>query len=103
METHELTGCMAPRDADELVLPTSLGTWFSFWHIMPCACGARDASAAGAGFGFALNTATTFDVFYWLQVANFDALFDSAPNSANHFHVWDFDIHGKMALRPRMT
>ena len=93
---------MAPRDADELVLPTSLGTWFSFRHIMPCACGARDVSA-GAGFGFALNTATTFDVFYWLQVTNFDVLFDSTPNRANHFHVWDFDIHGKMALRPRMT
>jgi hypothetical protein len=64
---------------------------------MPCACGARGASAACAGFGFAVNTATTFDVFYWLQVMNFDVLFDSAPNGANHFDVQDFGIHTKIA------
>jgi len=39
-----------------------------------CACAVCD------GFGFARNTATTFDVFYWLQVTNFDGLLNSAPN-----------------------
>jgi len=39
-----------------------------------CAC------AVCGGFGFARNTATTFDVFYWLQIANFDGLLNSAPN-----------------------
>jgi hypothetical protein len=62
---------------------------------MPCACGARGTSAARAGLGFALNTTATFDVFYWLQVTNFDVLFDSASNGANHFDVWDFGIHAK--------
>jgi hypothetical protein len=65
---------------------------------MPCACGARGASAARAGFGFALNAAATFDVFYWLQITNFDALFDSAPNGANHFDVWDLCIRTLNAL-----
>jgi hypothetical protein len=83
-----------------------------FGHITPCACGG--ASAACDGFGLARNTATTFDVFYWLQVTNFDVLFDSgapsganhfdfffdygAPNGANHFDVWDFGIHAKNDL-----
>jgi len=39
-----------------------------------CAC------AVCGGFGFARNTATTFDVFYWLQITNFDGLLNSAPN-----------------------
>jgi hypothetical protein len=67
---------------------------------MPCACGVRGASAACDGFGFARKTAAPFDVFYWLQVTNFDVLFDSAsPKGANHFDVWDFGIHAKMASR----
>jgi hypothetical protein len=96
---------------------------FFFWHITPCACGVR--GAACDGFGLARNTATTFDVFYWLQVTNFDVffdsvaprgadhfdilfdygvpnganhfdvLFDSAPNGPNHVDVWDFGIHVK--------
>jgi hypothetical protein len=99
-----------------------------FGHITPCACGVRGASAACDGFGLARNTATTFDVFYWLQITNFDVffdsvapsganhfdvlfdygvpnganhfdvLFDSAPNGANHVDVWDFGIHVKNDL-----
>ena len=33
---------------------------------------ARTACALCDGFGIARNTATTFDVFFWLQVTNFD-------------------------------
>jgi hypothetical protein len=36
---------------------------------------ARGPSAAFVGFGFALKTATTFDVFYWLQVTNYGVLY----------------------------
>ena len=45
--------------------------------LVVAACG---ACAACDGFGFARNTATTFDVFSWLQVRNFDGLLNSAPN-----------------------
>jgi hypothetical protein len=48
--------------------------------LLVAACGACAACAACDGFGFARNTATTFDVFYWLQVRNFDGLLNSAPN-----------------------
>ena len=54
------------------------------------ACRAR---ATCGGFRFVRNTATAFDVFGWLQVTNFDGLFRSTPNGANHFDVWDFSIH----------
>ena len=76
-----------------------LGFGSLFWHITPCACGVRGASAACDGFGFARKTAAPFDVFYWLQVTNFDVLFDSAPKGADHFDVWDFGIHAKIASR----
>jgi hypothetical protein len=62
------------------------------------ACG---ACATCDGFGFARNTAatTTFDVFYWLQVLNFDVpLFDPAPSGLDYIDVWDFWIHAKNAL-----
>ena len=60
---------------------------------------ARGTCAACGGFRFVRNTATAFDVFRWLQVKNFDGLFRSAPNGANHLDVWDFGIHAKMASR----
>ena len=45
------------------------------------------ACAACGGFGFVSNTAA-FDVFFWLQVTNFDvSLFHSAPNGPDHTHV----------------
>jgi hypothetical protein len=60
------------------------------------ACGARGVSAAWGGFGFARNTAATFDVFYWPQVTNYGVLyvfFDSAPSGSNYIDVWDSCFH----------
>jgi len=68
-----------------------------FTLLVP-ACGARAASAACDGFGFAPNAAATFDVFYWLQVTNFDVLFDSAPSRSNYINVWDLCIHAPNGL-----
>jgi len=86
------------RTRKKLVLCASLSIWFCFGHITPCACGVHGAGAAGDGFGFTRKTTAPFDVFYWLQVTNFDVLFDSAPKGANHFDVWDYGIHTKMDL-----
>jgi hypothetical protein len=61
---------------------------------------ARGASAAFGGFGFALKTAATFDVFYWLQVTNYGVLyvlFDSAPSGSNYIDVWDLCLHVQTA------
>src|SRR6266853_4622917 len=61
---------------------------------------AGGASAAFGGFGFALNTAATFDVFYWLQVTNYGVLyvlFDSPPSGSNPVDVWDLCLHVQMA------
>ena len=61
--------------------------------------GAPGALACG-GFGFARNTAATFDVFYWLQVTNYGVLyvlFDSAPSGSNYIDVWDLFLHLQMA------
>jgi hypothetical protein len=61
---------------------------------------ARGASAAFDGFGFALKTAATFDVFYWLQVTNYGVLyvlFDSAPSGSNYIDVWDLCLHAQTA------
>ena len=58
---------------------------------------ARTACALCDGFGIARNTATTFDVFFWLQVANFDvSLLHSAPNGPDHTHIVIFVLclHG---------
>ena len=60
--------------------------------------GSCSAPTPAPAHGFARKTAAPFDVFYWLQVTNFDVLFDSAPKGANHFDVWDFGIHAKMDL-----
>jgi hypothetical protein len=39
-------------------------------------------------FGIARDTDTTFDVFFWLQVTNFNvSLLHSAPNGADHTHI----------------
>ena len=57
------------------------------------ACGTRAACSARAGFGVARNTATTFDVFYWLQVTNFDvSLFNPAPNGLDHIDIAIFGL-----------
>ena len=61
---------------------------------------AGGASAAYGGFGFALNTAATFDVFYRLQVTNYGVLyvlFDAPPSGSNPIDVWDLCLHVQMA------
>jgi len=55
------------------------------------------ACAACDGFGFARNTATTFDVFYWLQVTNFDVrLLNSAPNGPDYIDIVGLCLHAQM-------
>jgi hypothetical protein len=51
------------------------------------------ACAACGGFGFARNTATTFDVFYWLQVTNVDGLLNSAPNGPDYIDILGLCLH----------
>jgi hypothetical protein len=61
---------------------------------------ARGAGAAFGVFGFALKTAATFDVSYWLQVTNYGVLyvlFDSAPSGSNYIDVWDLCLHAQTA------
>jgi len=61
---------------------------------------AGGASAAFGGFGFALKTAATFDVFYWLEVTNYGVLyvpFDSTPSGSNYIDVWDLCLHAQTA------
>jgi hypothetical protein len=55
--------------------------------LLVAACGACD------GFGFTRNTATTFDVFYWLQVKNFDVFLNSAPNRPDYIDILIWDVH----------
>jgi hypothetical protein len=44
--------------------------------------------AACDGFGIARNTATTFDVFSWLQVTNFDvSLPQSVPSGPDYIDI----------------
>jgi hypothetical protein len=56
---------------------------------------AYDACATCEGFGFARNTATTLDVFYWLQVTNFDVLvlLNSAPNGPDYIDIWGLCLY----------
>ncbi len=51
------------------------------------------ACAACDGFGFARNTATTFGVFYRLQVTNFDGLLNSAPNGPDYINILGLCLH----------
>ena len=51
------------------------------------------ACAACDGFGLARNTATTFDVFYWLQVTNFDVLLNSAPSGPDYIDIMGLCLH----------
>jgi hypothetical protein len=62
---------------------------------------ARGASAAFGGFGFAIKTAPTFDVFYRLQVTNYGVFyvrFDSPPSGSNPIDIWDLYLHAQMAF-----
>jgi len=61
---------------------------------------ARGASAACGWFGFALNTAATFDVFCGLQVTNYgvlNVLLESTPNRLDYMDVWVLSIHVQTA------
>jgi len=45
------------------------------------------------------NTAATFDVFYWLQITNFDAfLFNPAPSGLDYDDVWPLCVHAQNAF-----
>jgi len=44
------------------------------------------------------NTAATFDVFYWLQITNFDAfLFNPAPSGLDYNDVSPLCVHAQNA------
>ncbi len=64
------------------------------------ACTARGTWAACGGFGFVRNAAatTTFDVFYWLQVTNFNVLLKSAPNGADYIDIRRLVLHGRFRI-----
>jgi hypothetical protein len=75
--------------------------------LLVAACG---ACAACDGLGFARNTAdatTSFDVFYWLQVRNFDVpLFDPTPNGPDYIDILGLCLHAQLfrcSVRFRMT
>jgi hypothetical protein len=62
-------------------------------------------AVACGGFGFALNTAATFNVFRRLEVTNygfFDILFESAPKRSNLVGVWVFCTHVSNRLPPNL-
>ena len=54
------------------------------------------AYAACDGFGFARNTATTFDVFYWLQVTKVDVLLNSTPNGVKYVDIFGVGLHTQL-------
>ena len=93
----ELRACRRDDGArhivEETVSPGSNHGLQSLTRLV-AACGAR---AACDGFGFARNTATTFDVFLWLQVMNFDvSLLQSVPNGANYIDIFRFRLHNQV-------
>ncbi len=61
--------------------------------LLVAGCG---ACAACDGFGFARNTATTFDVFYWLQITNFDVLLHSAPSGPDYIDILGLSLHAQL-------
>src|SRR5438093_6129902 len=69
--------------------------------LLVVACSARGAIACG-GFGFARNTAATFDVFFWLQVTNFQVtnfgLLKSAPNRADYNDIRRSVLHNQLLV-----
>ena len=67
-----------------------------FAKLISCLIGACGACAACDGFGFARNTAATFDVFYWLQVTNFDVLLNSAPNGPDYIDILVWWLHAQL-------
>ena len=72
-----------------------------FLTVLVAACTARGPCAACGGFGFARNDAA-FDVFYRLQVTNFQVtnfgLLNSAPNRADYSHIRRSVLHGRYRI-----
>ena len=70
-----------------------------FLTVLVAARTARGTCAACGGCGFARNAAApAFDVFFCLQVTNFDvSLLHSAPNGPDHIHIVIFVLclHGR--------
>ena len=54
------------------------------------------ARAAWGGFRFARNTATTFGVFYWLQVTKLDVLLNSAPSGPDYIDILVLCLHAQL-------
>src|SRR6266436_3028502 len=74
-----------------------------FLTVLVAACTARGTCAACGGCGFACNaSAPAFDVFYWLQFANFQVtnfgLLNSAPNRADYSHIRRSVLHGRYRI-----
>src|SRR6266436_8683420 len=74
-----------------------------FLTVLVAACTARGTCAACGGCGFARNAAApAFDVFYWLQVTNFQVtnfgLLNSAPNRADYSHIRRSVLHGRYRI-----
>ena len=93
---EELRACRRDHGArhivEEIVSPHSNHGLESLTRLV-AACSAR---AACDGFGFARNTATTFDVFSWLQVMNFDVLLHSTPNGTDYIDIFRFRLHNQL-------
>ncbi len=84
------------RIVEETVSPGSNHGLQSLTRLV-AACSARAAWAACDGFGIARNTATAFDVFFWLQVTNFDvSLLQSVPNGADYIDIFRFRLHNQV-------
>src|SRR5438093_2169449 len=75
---------------------TNFAAVCDFLTVLVAACTARGPCAACGGFGFARNDAA-FDVFYRLQVTNFQVtnfgLLKSAPNRADYSHIRRSVLH----------
>jgi len=71
-----------------------------FLTVLLAAYTARGTSAACGGFGFVRNaaTTTTFDVFYWLQVTNFNVFLKSAPNGADYIDIRRLLLHDRFRI-----
>jgi len=74
-----------------------------FLTVLVAACTARGTCGACGGCGFARNAAApAFDVFFWLQVANFDvSLLHSAPNRADYSHIRRSVLHNRYRIADR--
>ncbi|HEY5991422.1 MAG TPA: hypothetical protein VIU10_02485 [Candidatus Udaeobacter sp.] len=99
---EELRACHRDHGArhivEETVSPGSNHGLQSLTRLV-AACSARAAWAACDGFGIARDTATTFDVFFWLQVTNFDvSLLHSVPSGPDHIDIKIFALflHGQL-------